>query len=66
MSIKEVLVWNVWPISLKRYELIQVDLSSVGNIVLREVRILTSKNLQKKELKLAHGGHRGIVRIKQC
>ena len=46
------------------YKTIQEELTTYGDMVLRQTRIVVPKVLRKRVLELAHQGHQGIVKTK--
>ena len=54
--------WNTCP---PGYKAVRTELSIIGQIVLRDTRIVIPVNLRKQVVNLAHEGHQGIVKTKQ-
>ena len=50
---------------VKDYISIRDELSVVGDLILRDQRLLIPQELQRKAVDLAHIGHQGIVKTKQ-
>lgn len=54
-----------WPKTLARYRLVANDLSTDGQIILKNQKIVIPRSLQKKILQLAHEPHLGIDAMKR-
>lgn len=54
-----------WPKTLVRYKFIASDLSTDGELILKNKKIVVPKALQIRILKLAHEPHLGIVAMKR-
>uniref|UniRef100_A0A336LSG4 RNA-directed DNA polymerase n=1 Tax=Culicoides sonorensis TaxID=179676 RepID=A0A336LSG4_CULSO len=63
-KIKYTLKYDVWPIELKKYEIMKNELSIVDNTVLRGMRLVVPKNLRDRILNLAQEPHPGLNRTK--
>ncbi len=53
--------WNNVP---REYSLIRNEITLIGNLVMRGVRIIVPKKLRERVLQLAHEGHQGVVKTK--
>ncbi len=53
--------WNDAP---REYRLIRNEITLIGNLVMRGVRIIVPKKLRERVLQLAHEGHQGVVKTK--
>lgn len=54
-----------WPKTLARYKLIANDLSTDGDLILKNQKIIIPRSLQRKILQLAHEPHLGIDAMKR-
>ncbi|XP_046746420.1 uncharacterized protein K02A2.6-like [Diprion similis] len=64
-KIKRSLETNKWEKEHKMYEVIQHELGTVDDILVRGTRIILPRSLHKEAMELAHEGHLGIVGMKQ-
>nr|XP_029716993.1 uncharacterized protein K02A2.6-like [Aedes albopictus] len=70
MELTELMKWmsypaKRWPKTLNRYKLIVNDLSSDGELVLKNRKIIIPRSLQARVLQLAHEPHLGIEAMKK-
>lgn len=64
-KVKQCIQSGRWTSDLSDYTHVKNELTVVGDIILRGVRIVVPKELRQRILKLAHEGHQGIVKTKQ-
>ena len=65
--VREALETGHWSKAPKAYELVScVELACIGQVVLRGTRIVVPRKLRRRVLNLAHEGHQGIVKTKEC
>ena len=53
-----------WSAAPSPYRLLRDEITVVGRLVMRGMRIVIPVSLRKRVLKLAHEGHQGIVKTK--
>ena len=65
-ALKEAITSDNWQNPLvKDYLCVKDELSVVGDLILRDQRLIIPQELQQKAVELAHIGHQGIVKTKQ-
>ena len=55
-----------WSAAPSPYRLLRDEITVVGRLVMRGMRIVIPVSLRKRDLELAHEGHQGIVKTKDC
>ena len=54
-----------WEGAPKSYVCVRKELTFIGHVILRGVRIVIPEKLRQRVLRLAHEGHQGIVKMKE-
>ena len=65
LQLQECISTGYWDKAPPQYKHVRNELSSLGKLVLRGVRLLIPRRLHKRVLDLAHEGHQGLVKTKQ-
>ena len=64
-AVRKCLIEGKWDSAPKHYLPVRNELTFIGHVILRGMRIVIPQSLRKRVINLAHEGHQGVVKTKE-